>query len=616
MLTERYSATAITELLLPFGSYHPFPRVTEREAWDSVPEDLRTGILEQGQCMLDAGWPPLPATLFLRYTREGNRDRYEQPYFKRRSQLATLTLAECLHGEGRFLDEIVNGVWTLCEESSWVLPAHCRTALPSPEYTDLDIFSAETGALVAWCYYLLEERLNSVTPVITTRLRYELRRRILDPFLEHTDYWWMGIENPNALNNWSPWCASNCLSVALLQESDVQKRTQAVAKSMLIIDRFLSAYHPDGGCDEGPGYWGKAGASLFDYLELLYSASNGAIDLYSEPLIREIGRYIQRVHISGAQFINFADASALVTIPASLVYRYGRRIDDPSLAAFGAAAFRVDPRSDDSTWSPLFRTLPTLFLAKELRQHTCAPMPLRDVWLDGIQVMAAREAESEDGFYLAAKGGHNAESHNHNDVGQFVLYSDGHPVFIDIGVETYTRKTFSEQRYEIWTMQSAYHNLPTVNGIQQAPGSEFHAADVVYNVDDTQAELSLDIAAAYPAEAGITSWRRTCRLLRGEKAAVEIVDDFTLAQPSADIRLSLLTPREPQLTGAGSLTLPDASGDIYLMYDPALTATVERLPVADAQLRRVWGDHLFRITLAVTEATKSACWMIIIKDEC
>ncbi len=85
---------------------------------------------------------------------------------------------------------------------------------------------------------------------------------------------------------------------------------------------------------------------------------------------------------------------------------------------------------------------------------------------------------SAEGLYLAAQGGHNAESHNHNDVGNFIVYADGEPAIIDVGVETYTAKTFSAQRYEIWTMQSAYHNLPTVNGVMQGAGRQFEARDV------------------------------------------------------------------------------------------------------------------------------------------
>ena len=87
------------------------------------------------------------------------------------------------------------------------------------------------------------------------------------------------------------------------------------------------------------------------------------------------------------------------------------------------------------------------------------------------EIMTARSfPNSSEGLYIAAKGGNNAENHNHNDVGNFIIYCDGKPVIIDVGVETYIQKTFSKDRYDIWTMQSQYHNLPTINGVQQKNG--------------------------------------------------------------------------------------------------------------------------------------------------
>jgi hypothetical protein len=104
------------------------------------------------------------------------------------------------------------------------------------------------------------------------------------------------------------------------------------------------------------------------------------------------------------------------------------------------------------------------------------PLP-RDVWLPEIQVMLARDqVGSSERLCLAAKGGHNAESHNYNDVGNFIVYIDGKPAIVDAGVETYTRKTFSAERYTIWPMQSGYHSLlPTVDGLMQSPGRAFAA---------------------------------------------------------------------------------------------------------------------------------------------
>lgn len=616
MLAERYGGPDLINLLVPQSAYHPFPTADERKAWESLPAELRQAAVSKAEDYLDYAWPSLPATLYLDFARTGNRVRYERPFFARRSALASLVIAECVDAKGRFLDDIANGIWALCEESSWVLPS-CNwdgSSLADLARPAIDLFAGETGGLLAWTHYLLQARLDAVEPLIAERIRREVSLRLLDPFLDRNDFFWMGIVRKDRLNNWSPWCSSNVLACSLLLEPDAKRRTQTVRKAMEILDRFLAGYRSDGGCEEGPSYWGVAGASLFDCLELLRAASGGTIDVYSEALIQEIGRYIYRVQMSGDHFANFADAQASVHLPAALVYRYGQRIDDPRVMALGSSAYHRASGPRALLAGSLLRVLPNLFDTKGIDSPATPPYP-GDVWLSDLQVMVAREQEGSDrGFCLAAKGGSNGEnSHNHNDVGHFIVYCDGTPILVDPGVETYTRQTFDAKRYELWTMQSAYHNLPTVNGVLQQPGEGFRATDVCYRRDDEGAEFSLDIAEAYPPTSGIRSWRRNLRLRRGPAPAVEVTDEFALSAPTADIALSLMTPCEPSVDGPGTISLESEAGPVMLSYDHGLTPTVETIVANDEWLSRSWGVPLRRILLKPTTATAQARWEITLR---
>src|SRR5262249_33869136 len=146
----------------------------------------------------------------------------------------------------------------------------------------------------------------------------------------------------------------------------------------------------------------------------------------------------------------------------------------------------------------LRRELPALFELSTLRAEKAKAPYVRDVWLPGLQLMISRQQEgSTDGLYLAAAGGHNSESHNHNDVGNFIVFANGKPAIIDVGVETYSAKTFSAQRYDIWTMQSAFHNCPTIGGVMQKPGRQFAASEITHEVDDKVAQLGINIEHAY-----------------------------------------------------------------------------------------------------------------------
>lgn len=627
MLKEKYSETDLRNILLSHDVFHPFPRADERRQWEELPHELRNRWIETGEKYIDTTWFPLHAVKFMEFARNGNRSEFEKLHFGRRHILSSLVLAECMEGNSRFIDQIINGIWAICEETFWGVPAHNIVSkspgAPLPDVNEpiIDLFAGETAGLLAWTYYLLKPQLDAVTPLVGDRIEYEIKRRILNPYLERNDFWWMGFLPHRKVNNWNPWCNSNCLSAFLLIEEDDNRRIAAVEKALKSLDKFIHIHHEDGGCDEGSSYWGRAGASLFDCLELLYWASEGKIDFYDEPLIKQIGRYIYRSHIYDDYFINFADGGAKVKISADLVYRYGQQIDDQKLIDMGIYAYNSqfqnwEKSSERSVPDSMLRQLPAIFNHKELTIKNVEPPYVRDVWLDGIQVMAARERAGDyRGFYLAAKGGHNDESHNHNDIGQFIVYYNGVPIIIDVGVETYSAKTFSGSRYDIWTMQSQYHNLPTINGICQETGEEYRAKNVKYTDAEELAEFSLDIAASYPNEAGIKKWFRRCMLHRERESYIEINDEFELYSQTDDIMISLMVPSIKQIDNErGLISLDVHDNDVTINFDGDLyNCESERIDIEDERLFSVWGNAIYRIMFKARKPFVAGMWKITIK---
>lgn len=626
MLTQRYPAEQLR--LASQADWRPYPTAMQRDAWEKLPSGLRESLLREGMVALDTPWKPLLATRFLEYARIGDRANYERENFERRNVLVTLALAECVEGQGRFIDQIVNGLWMICEETYWGLPAHvgmqrAGSGLPDAAEPTVDLFAAETAAALAYIQYLHGEALDAVSPLIRPRIAAEIDHRILTPNLERDDFRWMGFSEAKRPNNWNPWVNSNWLACLLFIEPDNDRRRRSVAKIMLSLDRFIDPYPADGGCDEGPGYWQRAAASMFECLDLLYQATDGQINLFDEPLVQEMGRFIYRAHIADDYYVNFADASAVFQSEAALVYRYGKQINDRDMMAFGAwTAARNDavPRSWGRPIESLMRWLPIIFYTEEIAQAEAYPPQPREVWLPVIEMMAARDhAGSSDGLYVAAKGGHNDESHNHNDIGEFLAFVDGRPLLVDAGVETYSRKTFSDQRYEIWTMQSAYHHLPTINGVQQAPGAHFAARDVAFEAGEAVTQFSLDIGGAYPPEAGVKHWRRTIRLRRGQ--AIEVVDDYALNHAPQSLTMSLLTPSEVSLATPGQIALtpaelPDGrqSAAGIVAYDAArFTPSVETIAITDQRMNGVWGQHLYRIVLTALSPTQEGLWILTVK---
>lgn len=628
-LARTYPIEKLAEILIPPDRWKPFPTARDREQWQALPKPVLAHLIALGEEAMGKPIQNLPATLYLGYARQGNRSNYEGPYFDRRARLQNLVLAECVEGKGRFLDAALDTLWAIGEESSWCLPAHvgvqkARVGLPDVTEPIVDLFAAESGVGVAWTLYLLGPELDRVSPQARRRAQLELERRILAPVLDRNDFGWMALEVTRAdrrPNNWTPWIAASVLTTTLLSEPEPARRVALVHKMLRSVDGFLKFHPADGSCDEGPSYWGRAGGSLLDCLDILHSASGGQLDVFNDPVVQEIGRFIYRAHIANDYFVPIGDCAARFTPERDLVFRYGRRIKDENLIALAAHGASVPSILGDRF---LGRQVHAVFNAGDILAAQATSPPLtRDVWLssEDLQLMAARsQAGTGAGLYLAAWGGHNAQSHNHNDVGNVLVFADGQPVFVDVGAPTYTAQTFSARRYEIWAFQSAFHNTPTINGVQQGAGRQFAARNVVRRHDDALAELRMDIAPAYPEAAQVKSWVRTVRLERGRE--VRISEQFELARMVGDTTLNFITPLEVEVTQPGVLILRGtaegrpAAAPLRLEHDATkLIPAVERIELTDGRLRRSWGSHLNRLVLRAREASLVDTWTLRIAQE-
>ena len=626
LLSGRYSAEQLNKVLIPVAQWTPFPKTTDRSGWAKADEKMMQAYLKQAESYINYNWPSIPATKSLLIERTGDRNEYQSVSFEKRKVLGTLLLAEIYENKGRFIDPIINGVWSICEESFWGVPAH----LPqTKEYSGLmdvskpfvELFSAETATYLAWVDYFLGDKLDAVSPQIRKRIYYETNNRIFQPLMTKQHGWMTKNSNGRPPNNWNPWICSNWLNSVLLLEKDEAKRTAAVSKILWVLDEFFNPYPADGGCDEGPGYWGAAGASLYDNIAMLNLASNNAFKyVYEDEKFKNMGRFIYRAQIGDKYFLNFADADPRPGMAANMIYRYGKDINDPAMMKFGA--YYRKPEEGKLGTFQYFRNLFSLFMQDEYQQATQGlPLPA-NVWLPNIQVMVARDKEgSTKGFFVAAKGGHNDESHNHNDIGNYVVYYDGLPVLIDVGRGTYTRKTFSSRRYDIWYNCSDYHNVPTINGVTQLPGAQYKATNVSHKADKKMAQLSLDISKSYPETAGVSAWQRTIRLNRGKNVQVEEV--ISLKNTNA-ITEHLMTCYPAEVTKPGELVIhyqPEdgEAKDFVIKYNAKqMQAAVEKIPLTameDKGILDKWGDTIHRINFTIKEpkATDKLSFIVAIK---
>jgi hypothetical protein len=596
LLQSSANKDALGSYLVQADQWIKYPAYADRNAWDQFSGVNKPAIIKEGERYLTYDWKVVKATDYLAFERTGSRTTMENPFGSNNTALANLVMAELTEGKGRFIDQIINGVWQLCDMSSWVLSAHLpvqksRRSLQELDEQLIDLTSGDMGSFLAWVHHFLAKEFDKVNPVIAARIRQEINRRILIPYMQRNDLWWQALQDKpgQMVNNWNPWCNFNVLTCFLLMEKDKEKLTAAVYKTMVSTDQFINYTKEDGACEEGPSYWGHAAGKMYDYLQLLQYATGGKVDIFNHSKIKNMGEYIARSYIGNGWVVNFADASAKGGGNAGLVYRYGKAVQSAEMMDFAAYLHKRDAESI-LEGRDLFRAFESFWSVREIGNREAKTSTSAYTWYPQTEFCYMRAGD----VFFAAKGGYNNESHNHNDVGSFMYYFKGKPFLIDAGVGTYTRFTFSSQRYTIWTMQSDYHNLPRVNGYSQKDGAQFRSRNASFNPSNMA--FNLDIANAYPADAQIKNW--WLRYALAADGSLSLTEQFDLNNPAAPNEINFLAAVAADSIAPGVIMLKNGDAAVKMIFDPKdFQFTQEPVDINDMRLTRVWGKAVYRISL-------------------
>lgn len=610
-------------LIVCDGSWLPYPVYEDRAAWDEFFGHSKTDIIAGGERYLDYEWQQIPDSAYYEFIRSGDRGAMERPFFANRKALDMLALAELAEGKGRFVPAMANGLKHYSDMPTWVMSAHlpwdsCQQTGDMPRIDSLadgiiDIASASCAADMSMICTLLAGPLDSVAPGLLSATRDAIRKRILDPYLDDNARkrnWWTAesLSQGQIVNNWNPWCNSNVLLCFLLMEHDRDRLYDAIMLSARSTDRYLGYIKNDGACEEGPDYWENAAGRLYRYLKTLATASGSSFDIFNSARLRRMGEYIVHSYIGDGRQVNLADAQSMMTPDIPLIYSFGRDCGSREMTDFAIRLFRGRKNAGSpfmSHWNGILETLEAVRCLEELgglpvseKQHD-----VKGVWYEDTEVAYIR---NRTGWFLAAKGGNNRESHNHNDVGSLILHVGSEPVFIDAGAEAYTGQTFGYDRYSLWQMRSAWHNLPMINGTEQIFGAEFMARDTRCHI--SLRRFSADISQAYSEAARCRSWVRRYSLRR---ETLRITDRFDL--------YSRVLPDTVNFLIQGTVIIPDSSCNkraesrrkeilivngnvsVRMTFPSSMSVYVTERRLDDEVMQKNWGSLLRRISFVSSE---------------
>ncbi|HEY8784022.1 MAG TPA: hypothetical protein VIM16_20505, partial [Mucilaginibacter sp.] len=139
-----------------------------------------------------------------------------------------------------------------------------------------------------------------------------------------------------------------------------------------------------------------------------------------------------------------------------------------------------------------------------------------------------------------------------------------------------------------------------INGVDQQNGPNFKATQVSYSQSKSQMKLSMDLAAAYPADAQVNSWFRTFTF-NTIKGVLTLNEAYDLKKAIAPVTLNFLVDGTVTEESKGHLKLTNPTGQtVLLSYDPqAFDFKVENKPITDARLASSWKTSLNRVSLIV-----------------
>lgn len=421
----------------------------------------------------------LSVNKFLIYYDTGNRSVYQSYYYERRGRLNSFAAMCMISDDEKYLRALEDTIWAICDEFTWALPAHIPNELPLyNKIAFIDLFAAETGFALSEIHHMLKNRLS---PIISERIKYEVRRRIIAPYLAKTNtLWW-----ETGTNNWAAVCAGSvgCAFMYLASEAEF---SQALPRLLDTTECFLSGYADDGCCTEGYSYW-KYGFGFFTmFAQLIYQYTNGEIDYFKRDKIKKIAEYQQKIILSDNVAVSFSDGGKNFKHKICLTHFYCKKYNDIEIPDI---RFREKFSDDDCyRWGLFIRNF--LWFDPSLPESTLSK---RSYCFENAQWYIKRMP----GYAFAAKAGNNDEPHNHNDIGSFIFVKNGAQELCDLGCGEYTRQYFeAEFRYSIFVNGSQSHSVPVINGLYQHEGKSF-AAEAVSFSDN---EFSFDMQNAYDTD--------------------------------------------------------------------------------------------------------------------
>lgn len=579
--------------------------IADRKAWSVIAEHPKfRKFVDNAAKNLGKPLPEVTDDDYLDFSRTGNRNRGQAAQGRRYGRLYELALAECLEDKGRFLPDLNKAILAVCQDKSWTLAAHDRDlGVFQGKKMSVDLLSSDISWNLATIDWWLGDKLSQDA---RTAIRRELKRRTFDP------YWDAVLKNGKgafwikATHNWNAVCSAGVLGAALATVDSKKDRAAYVSTAVKSMGFFFDGFTADGYCSEGIGYWNYGFGHFVQLSETILQATGGNLDLFKHPKLSAIASFGRNCEILPGVFPSFADCGTPALdrdIMAYLSRRLGwglQKTEEENLLAAGGQ--RVAPAE-----FAVFGFPNSASQSKPVSPKDAAPA-LRYFFRDA-GILIARPATGTDGLGVALKGGHNAEHHNHNDVGSFVVALGKTTPILDPGGEVYTAKTFSSKRYESNVLNSFGHPVPRVASRLQETGANAAAKILKADFTDRSDTLVLDIRSCY-AVPTLKTLTRTFIFSREKRGKLTVIDEAEFTKPES-FGSALITFSPWKSLDANRIRIGEGADAVDVTFDAGQTPIAVKADEIKENLSRK--GTAIRLGLDLKEPTAHAKLTITIE---
>ena len=533
--------------------------IGDRAAWEKLAkrEDFQE-IIKKAEKLMAEPIPEQPAELYMEYFKTGNRSRFQRVAWRRRGRVRTFMLAECLENKGRFIPALEEIIEALCAEPTWIFPAHDRDAEEygtrklenfRGESINIDLVSSALGWSMATADYLLGEKLSDKTRKL---IRKNLRHHLFEPFRKTATgqdkrTYWLGL-----MNNWNSVCLANVTGAAMAIIEDKDERAFFATAAEVYSQNFANGSGSDGYCGEGVGYWNYGFGHYLILAEILWQSTDGKLDILDREHIPAIAKYGAHSEIINRTYPTFADCS-LKAKPRARIMNYASRKLGLGWSDWeNTEMVGVDSRG---RFNLMYSFENSASVIPPAKKGVGGP-GLRSFFPEAGVLVCRGEKGTKSSFGIAAKGGHNEEYHNNNDVGSFIVVVDDRALLVDPGKEVYTRRTFSPGRYESNVLNSFGHSVPMVAGKLQRNGQDAKGEIVRTEFTDAKDTFVIDMRTAYDVEE-LEKIQRTFEFSRDGAGSFTVTDEVKFTEPKS-FGTALITFDKWKKVGEKSLLVYDS----------------------------------------------------------